>query len=385
MASFIPQKAHSMSKSERLSLSYMQPSQAQKHVTHNEALQRLDILVQLAVEGIHAATPPALPADGEIWALGAAPTGTWAGHADTLATWANGSWYFITPQEGWQALDKSTSKLKIRTAAGWDDMAQPDLDDLPGVGINTIHDANNRLSIAAPATLLSHEGSGHQLKLNKATATDAASLLFQTDWSGRAEMGTVGGDDFAIKVSADGSAWTTALSIDKASGTVSGAAVQQNASDTTAGRLARADFSYSPGNLLDAVAHSGGVPSGGVIERGSNGNGEFVRFADGTQICWLSGLNMGSIVAHGSGTWASPYRTDAVSLIWPAAFVDTPAASLAFGPVGTGVPVDARVLVANVFEAPDTTGWGFIRATRIGDDAHDVDIELSVIAMGHWI
>ncbi|MCG7625689.1 hypothetical protein [Epibacterium sp. Ofav1-8] len=38
-------------------------------------------------------------------------------------------------------------------------------------------------------------------------------------------------------------------------------------------------------NLLGTVSESGGTPTGAVIERGSNANGEYVRFADGTQIC----------------------------------------------------------------------------------------------------
>ena len=43
---------------------------------------------------------------------------------------------------------------------------------------------------------------------------------------------------------------------------------------------------YAKGNILGTVSQSGGVPTGAVIQRGSNANGEFVRFADGTQICW---------------------------------------------------------------------------------------------------
>lgn len=37
--------------------------------------------------------------------------------------------------------------------------------------------------------------------------------------------------------------------------------------------------------LLGPVSQSGGVPTGAVIERGANANGDYVRFADGTQIC----------------------------------------------------------------------------------------------------
>jgi hypothetical protein len=111
------------------------------------------------------------------------------------------------------------------------------LDTLDGVGINANHDSVNRLAVSAPATLFNHEGGGHQLKINKATAGETASLLFQTGFGGRAEMGTSGSDDFAIKVSADGGTWHTALRLDAASGLASGAAVQAAVADTTPGRL----------------------------------------------------------------------------------------------------------------------------------------------------
>ena len=374
-----------MTETARLGLPLVEAAQAQKHVTHNEALQRLDILVQLAAEEFDATTPPALPDDGAIYALGAAPTGDWAGHGDELAAWSGNSWVFIAPQAGWHALDKSSGVLKMRTDTGWDDLFSRDLNNLTGVGINTSHDSTNRLSVSAAATLLNHEGAGHQLKINKALAADTGSLLFQTGWSGRAEMGTTGSDDFAIKVSADGASWSTALSFDAGNATVSGAAVQQDPQDVAPGRLARADYAYCPGNLLNAVSQTGGVPDGGVIERGSNADGEYVRFADGTQICWVTGVNMGSIIAAGNGTWANPYRTNAVSLTWPVAFVQSPAATLSFGPnIQGGVPLEARGLVLNSYEPPEATGWEYIRVSRMGDSNFDVDVILSAMAVGRW-
>ena len=54
--------------SNRLALPLIAPSQAQKHVTHNEALALLDILVQLAVEEVQATTPPSAPQEGQVWA-----------------------------------------------------------------------------------------------------------------------------------------------------------------------------------------------------------------------------------------------------------------------------------------------------------------------------
>jgi hypothetical protein len=195
-----------------------------------------------------------------------------------------GTWTFQAPVAGWVARVLSEDGQVRFDGTDWHSGAG--VLEAQMLGVGGAADATNRLCNVAAATLLTHEGAGHQLKINKAAASNTASLLFQTDWSGRAEMGTAGSDGFAIKVSADGAAWTTALSLDGATGIASGAAVQGTATDITAGRLARADYAYGPGNLLGAVAQSGGVPTGAVLERGTNANGTYLRLADGTQMCW---------------------------------------------------------------------------------------------------
>ncbi len=202
-----------------LTLPYIQPSQAQKHVTHNEALATLDVLVQLSVAGFDAVTPPASPDEGEVHALGLTPTGVWAGQGMALATWRDGIWHFITPLAGWRAYGVATGELRIWDGSAWV-LPVAGTDNIAGVGINTTHDVTNRLSVRADATLLSHDGAGHQLKLNKATAGDTASLLFQSAFGGHAEMGLSGSIDFAIKVSDDATTWREALRIDAASGNI---------------------------------------------------------------------------------------------------------------------------------------------------------------------
>jgi hypothetical protein len=89
---------------------------------------------------------------------------------------------------------------------------------LPQLGVNTSADATNRLAVAAAATLFTHAGNGHQLKLNKAAPGDTASLLYQTNWSGRAEMGLAGDDHWRLKVSPNGTGWVDALSVNAGSG-----------------------------------------------------------------------------------------------------------------------------------------------------------------------
>lgn len=305
--------------SANLSLPYLMPSQAQKHVTHNEALALLDAVVQLAVVSRDLTVPPASPDTGARYIAGDGATGAWAGRDGFLAVaQEGGGWLFVAPQAGWQARDLGAGEDLLWDGSAWQ-VRSPDLEGLEGVGINTVPDATNRLSVAAPATLLSHEGAGHQLKVNKAATGDTASLLFQTGWSGRAEMGLAGNDAFSLKTSADGSTWTEALSVSSA-GIVSGQAVQADAQDTAAGKLARAEFTYGPATLLGTVTETAGQPTGAVIERGQTADGSYVRFADGTQICWAD-LEAGSIVAEGSGTLADPYRTAEMDWSFPLPFV----------------------------------------------------------------
>ena len=59
---------------------------------------------------------------------------------------------------------------------------------------------------------------------------------------------------------------------------------------------------YRRGNILGNVGQASGVPTGALFERGSNANGEYVRFADGTQIC-THGLTAS---ASANTTWTFP-------------------------------------------------------------------------------
>lgn len=301
-----------------LTLPYILPAQAQKHVTHNEALARLDVAVQLAVIARDVTDPPSGPAQGDRYLVPAGATGDWAGHEGEVAVYDMATWVFQAPVAGWVARVLSEDTQIRFDGSAWQEGAGALMADTLGVG--GAADATNRLTCAAPATLLTHDGAGHQLKVNKAAESETASLLFQTGWSGRAEMGTSGSDDFAIKVSADGASWVTALSVDGSNGTVSGAAVQSSAIDTGTGKLARADYTYGPGNLLGTVSEAGGSPTGAVIERGSNADGDYVRFADGTQICWSNQMTVDVTVAAGA-----IFRSVPVNWTFPVAFFEVPA------------------------------------------------------------
>lgn len=78
---------------------------------------------------------------------------------------------------------------------------------------------------------------------------------------------------------------------------------------------------FTQGNTVGTVSQTAGVPTGAIIESGNNINGEYTIYADGTLICHTR-LDMGSILAFGSGTEANPYRTSSETWTLPMSFVD---------------------------------------------------------------
>ncbi|MCF6274554.1 MAG: DUF2793 domain-containing protein [Robiginitomaculum sp.] len=205
--------------SQNLNLPYIAPAQAQKHVTHNEALRALDAIVQLSLVSKSQTTPPATPVEGSRYFVATIATGTWENQDSQIAAYQDGAWAFYAPQSGWQAWIEDESSLQIWDGTTWQNAAPvPDYQNLAQIGINTTADVTNRLSVSSPATLLTHAGNGHQLKLNKNATVDTSSILYQSNWSGRAEIGLTGDDDFHFKVSSDGSSWHEGLVIDKDNG-----------------------------------------------------------------------------------------------------------------------------------------------------------------------
>jgi hypothetical protein len=208
-----------MTSSTHLKLPYILPGQAQKHITHNEAVAALDTLTQLAVLDRHLSAPPSSPAAGDRYIVGAPPTGDWAGKAGQIAAFDGAAWLFHAPEPGWLAFVLDENGLLAWSGTAW----QPTLG-LNGqaatFGVNATPDTTNRLAVSSEAALFTHAGAGMQLKFNKASSTDTAALLFQTGFSGRAEFGTTGDDKLHLKVSADGSNWTEAFVVDQATGNI---------------------------------------------------------------------------------------------------------------------------------------------------------------------
>lgn len=209
--------------SSNLKLPYIMPAQAQKHVTHNEAVRALDALVHLAVVDRTTTAPPAAPPDGARYIVPSGATGAWATFSGSVAAWQDDAWMFYRPAAGFCAWIAAEARLAVYTGSAWVPVSLDQSGALDGarrIGINTSADDTNRLVVRARASLFDGEVADHRVVVNKRTAAATASFVLQTGYSGRAEIGLAGDDHLSVKVSPDGATWLTALSANRDSGTV---------------------------------------------------------------------------------------------------------------------------------------------------------------------
>jgi hypothetical protein len=111
----------------RLQLPLIAAAQAQKHVTHNEAVLRLDGLCQMQALSYTVSAQPGSPADGDLYLLPAGKTGTdWGGAANHAAAhYYDGVWHFYAPRAGWLSFIADTVRLVYYTGTSWADVLTP--------------------------------------------------------------------------------------------------------------------------------------------------------------------------------------------------------------------------------------------------------------------
>lgn len=103
---------------DRYGLSLIQTGQAQKDVTHNDAIGAIDSLLHLAVEST-LASRPAMPIAGQCWIIAAAATGAWAGHDGHIASFTSAGWTEMVPRDGCLAWDKEAGVFAVFQNGSW--------------------------------------------------------------------------------------------------------------------------------------------------------------------------------------------------------------------------------------------------------------------------
>lgn len=341
-----------MSDTPLLGLPLLEASQAQKHVTHNEALLLIDAMVHLAVISRALAAPPASPGDGDRYLVAASATGDWLGHSGHIAFREAGAWRFAVPKAGWRLWVAAESLLLLFDGTLWIDLQDFDeLQNMDLLGVNTTADAANKLSVASANILFTHVGAGQRVKINKNAAGDTASLLYQTGFLGRAEIGTIGDDDFHFKVSPDGSAWNEALVIDRTSGVVTIPAALNigHASDTTLTRAAAGQvaiegkriFNDGDKGVVGCVIDGGGA----AITTGIKGDIGPMTFAGEFEDVTLLADQSGSIVVD----------------IWKDAYANFPPL------LADSITAAAKPTINAATKSQDATLAGWSKSFAVGD------------------
>lgn len=212
--------------SSSLSLPFIQPSQAQKHVTHNEALRILDVITQLGVLADDQETPPAAPTDGDRYIIADTPTGAWTDHAGDVALFENGSWQFFAPKAGWRAYVTGREALIVHDGADWIDLESAEIQDLEAFGLGMTSLPATPFSAKLNAALWTglYQGDGGNgsmiTTLNKEATGNDTGFVFQQDFGTRGLFGLFVNDNLRLATSPDGSTFHDGLIVDANTGVV---------------------------------------------------------------------------------------------------------------------------------------------------------------------
>ncbi|WP_282129074.1 DUF2793 domain-containing protein [Roseobacter litoralis] len=270
--------------SSSLSMPFIQPSQAQKHVTHNEALRILDVVTQLGVAADDQTTPPTSPTDGTRYIIDAGGINEWANHEGEVALFENGAWRFFVPRAGWRAYVINRDALVVYDGAEWIDLDSPELEEIEtfGLGMNTLPGTpfSAKLNAALWTALYRADGgTGSLLKtLNKETSADDSGFVFQQGFQTRALFGLFGSDNLRVATTSDGTNFLDALIADNATGIVDQPRLPRFKGVTnfdnfcpagTWTKIAINDLEYNEQAVFDAATNQFIVPVDGTYQLGA--------------------------------------------------------------------------------------------------------------------
>ena len=161
-----------MEQTARFDIPLLSPGQAQKEYFHNEAIERISILLGPVVEGFPRPDPPPNPPVGACYLIATDAVADWAGHDGNIACLTAGGWRFVAPVEGLGVTERASGEaLHWRTGA-WETgvvrareiringqkllhQRQPGIPDPAG---GDVVDAENREAVAAILAALRAHG-----------------------------------------------------------------------------------------------------------------------------------------------------------------------------------------------------------------------------------
>ena len=134
------------------------------------------------------------------------------------------------------------------------------------------------------------------------------------------------------------------------------------------------------GNWDIFESHQAESSSKHITESGENENGKYIKFDDGTMICYHS-IDLGSILAFGTGTFSDLYRTNTATWTYPERFVGTPIITVGVNHRGT-TGINRAICIS--YDAPGASSVSNIQAFRCSSGSQDIGVTARLTAIGRW-
>lgn len=264
---------------------------AQKQLVMNQALMRLESLVQARVLSRTLMEEPAASADGDSYILPAGASGaSWSSlAAGSFVRAESGTWESVDMPDGAVVLIGDEGLFLMRSADGWVafETVIKALSHLTELGVGTEADTHNILAVRGAAALLTaDDGGDFSLSLNKTASGDSAQILLQDAYASKAIIGLLGDDYLSFKVSPDGASFITALSI---------------ASDGSM-TIPAGTVIDSGGRLHPPVCTVAALPSSGIAT-GAMAYASDACVFDGAGVREASGSGSGGLVCWSGTSW----------------------------------------------------------------------------------
>ncbi|MCL7464805.1 DUF2793 domain-containing protein [Phaeovulum sp. NW3] len=195
-----------MTETNRLALPLLQPAQAQKHVTVNEALARLDGLVNLVLQSVTQAVPPGVAGDGVCYGVPVGAVNAWSGQEGKVAIGTNGGWVFATPGYGWRGFVADQGLQVMHDGEDW----------VPGALTLSAHGAG----LVAGLAEIDHIVTGGDLSVTQAIIPAGAMVIGVSGRVTEAIAGTLSGwrlgnpgaeDRFGTGLGLSGGSWVRGM------------------------------------------------------------------------------------------------------------------------------------------------------------------------------
>jgi len=133
---------------------------------------------------------------------------------------------------------------------------------------------------------------------------------------------------------------------------------------------------YKKRNIIGLVGQSGGTPTGAIIERGNNANGEYTKYADGTMVCYATYTDS----SHTNQAAGNVYRKPLIGINTPVTFIGTNAQFVA--PLWESGDSIVTRWCGNGAMGAASNSWNFeaFATTALSE----VSVSFQLVAIGRW-